>query len=130
MTGDSTSALQRTDYPDGSVFTGGEYSAYPISIYPGQRSTIWVDVYVPPDAEAGMYNGEILVKANTDISARIPITLQVWDFELPDKASHRTHLGHFCGRSRMNLRSPGNFTRGAQREPSRITPSSTLAPRG
>jgi len=95
VTGDSTSALQRTDYPDGSVFTGGEYSAYPVSIYPGQRSSIWVDVYVPPDAEAGMYSGEILVKANTDISARVPVTLQVWDFELPDKASHRTHLGHF-----------------------------------
>jgi len=95
VTGDSTQALQRIDLPGEQVFIGGEYSAYPIVLSPGQHCAIWVDIYIPSDAQAGTYQGEIRVRANQNISATIPVNLHVWDFKLPDVASHRTHLGHF-----------------------------------
>jgi len=95
VSGDSINALQRIDLPEGSSYMGAEYSAYPINIFPGQHCVLWVDVYVPPDVEAGTYHGEIIVKANKNISSAIPVTLEVWDFRLSDVASHRTHLGHF-----------------------------------
>jgi hypothetical protein len=95
VTGDSIRALQRIDSPEGEKFIGAKYSPYPINLFPGQPCTIWVDVYVPADVEAGIYKGSIKVMANENISSTIPVTLKVWDFALPDVASHRTHLGHF-----------------------------------
>jgi hypothetical protein len=101
VSGDSTTALQRIDLPDGSTFEGAQYSAYPISLFPGQHCSIWVDVFVPPDAQAGIYKGEIKVKADGNISSTVTITLKVWDFTLPDIATHSTHLGHFSLISRI-----------------------------
>jgi len=95
VSGDSIQGFRRIDTPEGSKFDGAKYSAYPVEIFPGQQCTIWVDVYVPSDVQAGTYNGEFLVKVKGNISSTIPITLKVWDFTLPDIATHRTHLGHF-----------------------------------
>ena len=101
VTGDSTKALQRIDSPGGEKFIGAKYSPYPINIFPGQPCVIWVDVYVPPGTESGSYSGELQVSANGNIASTLPITLKVWDFTLPDIASHRTHLGHFSLISRI-----------------------------
>jgi hypothetical protein len=95
VSGDSTRALQRIDSPEGEKFVGAKYSPYPIDIFPGQPCSIWVDVYVPSDVKAGIYKGEIKVEADENIASTIPITLKVWNFILPDVATHRTHLGHF-----------------------------------
>ena len=95
VSGDSIEAFQRIDSPEGSRFAGAKYSAYPIEIFPGNHCSIWVDVYVPPDAQAGTYTGEVKVKAHGNISSTIPVMLKVWNFTLPDIATHSTHMGHF-----------------------------------
>ncbi len=101
VTGDSILPGRKIKAPVGELLRTPTYSAYPIELYPGQHSTIWVDVYVPATAKAGVYQGTIRVSASNRLSASIPVTLTVWDFELPNTASHRTHLGHFARIAKM-----------------------------
>ncbi|MFQ6049330.1 MAG: hypothetical protein ACE5K7_08200, partial [Phycisphaerae bacterium] len=42
---------------------------------------IWVDLFVPPDAQPGRYRGQLVVKAANN--PHLQIDLQVWDFALP-----------------------------------------------
>jgi hypothetical protein len=43
----------------------------------------WVDVYVPPDAKAGDYKGELVAKLASGQKLTMPFTLHVWAFNLP-----------------------------------------------
>jgi len=95
VTGDSTIANKKVKAIDGESLRIPKYSAYPINIYPGQPYILWVDVYVPEDMKAGIYEGTLKVIAQEDISVTMPISLTVWDFTLPKVATHRTHFGHF-----------------------------------
>ena len=101
VTGDSILANKKIRAPEGEPLRIPRYSAYPIDIYPGRNCILWVDVYVPSKTESGLYRGNLTVTADDGISATIPISLTVWDFTLPDVASHRTHLGHFSLISRV-----------------------------
>lgn len=52
---------------------------------------IWFDTYVPPGTNAGDYSATVtLSTASEEIS--IPVTLTVFDFELPDRIHYKTHL--------------------------------------
>ena len=95
VSGDSIEPYQRIESPSGRHYAGAKYSACPIHLYPGQFCSIWIDVYIPPDAKAGIYKGNFRVTAGGNISSEIPILLRVWNFTLPRVASHRTHFGHF-----------------------------------
>ncbi len=95
VSGDSVINLQRIDQGEESIFRGGEYNALPLKVYPGQHCTIWIDIFIPKNVEAGNYQGEVRVTANEMKTMTVPITLKVWNFTLPDIASHSTHLGHF-----------------------------------
>ena len=95
LSGDSIIPYQRIETPSGRKYIGAKYSAYPINLFPGQHCTIWVDVYVPKNTNPGVYKGSLKVTADENISSVIPISLKVWNFTLPDVATHRTHLGHF-----------------------------------
>ncbi|NOY61476.1 MAG: DUF4091 domain-containing protein [Calditrichaeota bacterium] len=95
VTGDPIQALRLERGQDGSHYVGAKYSAYPIDIFAGQNKVIWADVYVPKNTPAGIYNGKFKAVADGNISAEIPVKLTVWNFTLPDTATHRTHLGNF-----------------------------------
>ncbi len=95
LSGDSIKQYQRVETPSGRKYIGAKYSAYPINLYPGRHCTIWMDVYVPENTNAGTYTGVFKVTADEKILSEIPVTLKVWNFTLPDVATHRTHLGHF-----------------------------------
>ena len=95
VSGESIKSYHRIESPSGNQYAGAKYRAFPIDLYPGQFCTIWVDVYIPSDTEAGIYTGNLKVTADKNISSVIPITLKVWNFTLPQVAAHRTHLGHF-----------------------------------
>ena len=94
VTGDSLRPLHRVRKETGIVFEGAKYSAYPIDLHPGESCVIWVDVFIPPGTPAGIYKGTFTAHSG-EISASIPVTLKVWDFTLPQQATHRTHFGHF-----------------------------------
>ena len=74
---------------------GHDMYALPFEVFRGQNQPIWVDVYVPKDAAAGVYEGKFRVTARRGVSAEVPVTLTVWDFTLPDGPTHRNHFGGF-----------------------------------
>ncbi|HTM74414.1 MAG TPA: glycoside hydrolase domain-containing protein [Pseudolabrys sp.] len=60
------------------------------SIAANQNQSIWADIYVPKDARAGDYSGEVLIRENNEIKYRVPVNLKVRNFTLPDRPSAKT----------------------------------------
>jgi hypothetical protein len=83
-----------------STVEGYEMHGLPFEIFQGQNQPIWIDVHVPKDAAAGVYEGMFRVKADRGPSAEIPVKLTVWDFTLPDGPTHKNHFGSFRNISR------------------------------
>ncbi len=79
---------------------GHEMYAVPFEVFRGQNQPIWVDVYIPKNIPDGVYNGEVTITAAGNISARIPVSLTVWDFTLPDGPTHKNHFGGLYNISR------------------------------
>lgn len=50
----------------------------------------WVTIYVPPETTAGNYSGTIRVTINNDPSITIPVSLRVYNFEIPKSRSLKT----------------------------------------
>jgi len=64
----------------------------PFELKPRENQPLFITVYVPKEAKAGRYNGEIrILLENGEI--KVPISLEVWDFLLPDKPSCETAFG-------------------------------------
>jgi len=63
----------------------------PFSIPANSNQSIWVDVFIPKTAPAGVYNGTVTVQVGTD-ATQIPVVLRVRDFTLPDIPSAKTML--------------------------------------
>ncbi len=63
----------------------------PFAIAANTNQAVWVDVYVPKDAPAGTYTGEVVVSDGGTVVRRIPVALQVYGFTLPDE----THFHNF-----------------------------------
>jgi hypothetical protein len=63
----------------------------PVSIRPNENQAIWIEVYVDPARNAGLYKGTIEIRAD---GARrlVPIELEVFDFTLPDENSMHAML--------------------------------------
>jgi hypothetical protein len=79
---------------------GHEMYAVPFDLFKGQNLPIWVDIYVPKDVPAGLYEGKLTVTAAGNISAQIPVALTVWDFTLPEGPTHQNHFGGLYNISR------------------------------
>ncbi len=66
----------------------------------GMNEPFWIRVNVPRDARAGLYQGTISLKAEGWKTA-VPLKVEVYDFELPDRMTCTTAFGF----------SPGNVFR-------------------
>lgn len=51
----------------------------------GKHQAIWADIYIPKDAPAGIYTGNVIVKINDVTNQIIPVRLMVRNFTLPDE---------------------------------------------
>ena len=71
------------------------FIAAPFNIWGGINELIWVDVFVPKDAAAGDYKGEMTVTVDGAAALKIPINLTVWDFALPDIPTMKAHFGGY-----------------------------------
>ncbi len=65
----------------------------PFEIQPGENQPLLVTVYVPKEAIAGRYTGNIEISLEDKRRIEVPISLEVWDFVLPDKPSSETAFG-------------------------------------
>ena len=70
--------------------------AQPVDVPAGENQPLWVLVYVPKDAEAGDYSGNVSLKAE-GWSATVPLRLHVWNFTLPEKNHSATAFGLSVG---------------------------------
>jgi hypothetical protein len=64
----------------------------PFSVAPSTNQPVWIDLFVPRGTPAGVYNGNVTITADQG-SATIPVTLNVWAFELPVKPSLKSSFG-------------------------------------
>src|SRR5205823_3041322 len=61
---------------------------------------LWFDVYVPPLARPGIYEGQVHIVISSKVEIGIPLHLEVWNFALPSTSSLTTTFG-FSGLSAL-----------------------------
>ncbi|MBQ6287597.1 MAG: DUF4091 domain-containing protein [Bacteroidales bacterium] len=65
----------------------------PEDLDPGRNHPFWISVNVPKDASAGVYKGTITLSSDDGWKEEVPVSLEVWDFTLPDSPSMRSGFG-------------------------------------
>ena len=60
------------------------------AIAAGQNQSVWVDIYIPNNAPAGLYTGEVLIREGANLRYRIPVELEVRNFMLPNVPRSKT----------------------------------------
>lgn len=75
--------------PDGSP----NAAHVPFSVAADRNQPIWVDLFVPRDTPPGIYRGTVTVSASAGLHASVPVSLTVWDFELPLRPSMASFFG-------------------------------------
>lgn len=91
-------SIGANDYPDALIPFHDPYSAEaksvgaPFNLSAGRNQPIWIDIYVPPAARPGNYQGYLSVTVNSDTLARLTVKLKVWNFTLPAQS----HLQAFA----------------------------------
>ncbi|HLG22021.1 MAG TPA: PKD domain-containing protein, partial [Candidatus Manganitrophaceae bacterium] len=80
------------EWPDALIPKRDEYAgevrnAFPFSVALGRNQPVWIEVYLPPAASAGVYSGSATVTATGQNPVVVPIQLTVWDFALPSTSS-------------------------------------------
>ncbi len=100
VTGDAVEPYKRArikggKWGDPMVESGSYIYSLPFEVANGHHQIIWIDVFIPKTALAGDYFGKLKISAGRDLIEEMPVTLTVWDFTLPDKASHRNSFGNF-----------------------------------
>jgi hypothetical protein len=87
----------------GRKLNGARLTAVPFDLPPGETQGFWVDLYVPPDAQAGRYRGAFRVTA-ADRQVEVPVELTVWNFALPRVPALQTAFGSPADRMRDHYR--------------------------
>ena len=64
----------------------------PINLQKGKNQPLFITVKIPVDASPGEYKGSFRLNAG-DWSMDIPVSVQVWNFTIPDKPSMRSSFG-------------------------------------
>ena len=78
----------------------------PFNISTGQNESIWVDIYIPKSATAGLYQGTVNIGQKDSNTQTIPVELMVHNFTLPDYPSTPTML--FYSNENINYRYLGS----------------------
>ena len=60
---------------------------FPFDLDPGRTTPIWLTIYVPADAAAGVYEGSILLRSGGRLMARKPFRLRVMNALVPQEMS-------------------------------------------
>ena len=78
--------------PDVDPIVGEQRNAFPFDVDNGVTRTIYVEYHVPAGTPAGTYHGQVTVSSDQG-TATVPVTFEVWDFDLPSTASLRSAYG-------------------------------------
>ncbi len=72
--------------------------AVPLELVPtfdiaaSSNQSIWADVYIPKTAPSGVYGAMLTVRENGAVTHKVPVSLRVRNFALPDAPSAKTML--------------------------------------
>jgi hypothetical protein len=103
-------------WPDALIPKKDEYTrevrnAFPFSVTSGRNQPVWIEIYVPQSADAGIYRGAATVTATNQTPVVVPIELTVWNFVLPSTSTlksaysidfHLIPIGHGLGSAYLN----------------------------
>ncbi len=84
----------------GEPLKGARFTAVPFDLPANEAHGFWVDVFVPSKTPPGDYRATYRVTADGQKPVEIPVTLTVWDFELPATPTFVTSFGSPAGRMR------------------------------
>ncbi len=68
----------------------------PLEVQAGKNQPFWIRVNVPRGARAGVYQGTVSLRAD-GFKAAVPLKVEVYDFELPDRMTCTTAFGFSAG---------------------------------
>jgi hypothetical protein len=72
-------------------YTGMD-AGQPFNVASSENQPVFIDVYVPAGTTAGTYKGTLDVSAASGGSASVPISVTVWNIDLPDMTTVTTHF--------------------------------------
>lgn len=75
------------------------------SIPADENQSVWVDIYIPRDAAAGTYTGDVTIGMNGKSVNSIPLKLEVHPFSLPERFNAKTMV--WLNEPDMNTRYTG-----------------------
>lgn len=84
----------------GKPLAGGRFTAMPFDLPAGQTHGFYVDLHISPKTPAGTYRGTYRLSAAGERPVEIPVTVEVWDFALPETPTVQTALGSPADRMR------------------------------
>jgi hypothetical protein len=58
------------------------------------NQSVWVDIYIPKTATAGLYRGNVTITESGAAARTVPVELTVYGFALPDTATAKTMLDY------------------------------------
>ncbi len=88
----------------GRPLAGARLTAVPFDLPAGQTHGFWVDIHVPAGAAPGEYRGTYRLTAAGTKAVEVPVSMTVWDFELPRVSAMKTALGSPASRMRSYYR--------------------------
>ncbi len=65
----------------------------PETLAPGRNYPFWITVKVPKETPTGVYEGKVQLTSADGWSEEVPVSLEVWDFTLPDSPTMRSGFG-------------------------------------
>ena len=68
-------------------------NAFPFRVRKGEDQPLWIEVFVPKDAQAGVYTASLNLVQDGAVKFSIPVSLTVWAFTLPSTSSLRSSFG-------------------------------------
>lgn len=80
----------------------------PVDLKPDRIQPFWVTVYMPKDAMPGKYIGNIKVTADGITPREIPVTIEVYDFELPIEGHLKTSFDFYGHITKARYRQGNN----------------------
>ena len=65
----------------------------PEDLDPERNHPFWITVKVPKETPSGVYKGTVMLSSSDGWKEEVPVSLEVWDFTLPDTPTMRSGFG-------------------------------------
>ena len=85
----------RGRYPDPLVPLTRPFSVTSPHPESTRNQPVWIDILMPRDQPAGLYQGEITVNSQKGVLGTIRVKVRLWDITLPKERRYPAHVGYY-----------------------------------